>query len=68
MNAIINWEDIDTAPNGQRVLLWDKWDGLATCGRVCFDANGGYEVTTDIDAAFRASHWALIVGPKRSKP
>lgn len=60
----MDWQPIETAPSGQRVFLWDESCGLATCGRVYFDRNGGYEVCTNETFAFAATHWALIVGPR----
>jgi len=67
VNAFPEWKEIDSAPNGQRVQLWDSWNGLFSNGSVHFDGNGGYTVHTDIDRAFRATHWAFVIGPQKSQ-
>lgn len=60
---MIDWQPISLAPDGQRVLLWDKRKGLFSCGRILYVGQGGYEVECDAGVAMTPTHFAFVNGP-----
>ena len=62
---MIDWQPISLAPDGQRVLLWDKRKGLFSCGRILYVGQSGYEVEYDVREAMSPTHFAFVNGPVR---
>lgn len=60
---MIDWQPIQFAPDGQRVLLWDKRTGQFAGGRILQVGSGGYEVEHDLDKPLSPTHFAYVNGP-----
>lgn len=60
----LEWRPITEAPNGQRVLLWNRKEGTFHTGRVRFIPSGAYEIETDdLSVSFNISEYAVVEGP-----